>query len=242
MINTADDILNYVDSTFPLFTDSDKARLLDIYQFNIAPVNDSAPLFDTLGDRGPTANNQSEFATGQQQRVFNIFAETTFTCPSYWLAEAFSGNNGKRSWKYQYSVTPAFHGADLTAYFSANATTPTKGFIYAFSKMWGNFITMKSPVITIAEASGNLTNATIPRGRGGKIRWPTYSTAAPIQMDLNTTGGTLQSVFVTDELSYFLRLDPGVTNDFRLVNAETWEGGRGARCRFWRDIAARVPQ
>ena len=235
--------MNYVHTTFPLLTAADVSRLLRVYQFDPSAVNRSTPLFDTLGDRGPTALNQSEFATGNQQRVFNIFAETTFTCPAYWLAEAFSGpDNTKQSWKYQYSVTPAYHGADVTAYFPANATTPTYGFISAFSKMWGNFIINNTPVISVAAASANATNATVPRGNGGNIDWPTYSAEAPIQMNLNTTGGTMKSIFATPDLSYFERFGPGVTNDFRLVNAETWEGGRGARCRFWRDVAPRVPE
>ncbi|KAJ5559363.1 CAZyme family CE10 [Penicillium frequentans] len=69
-------------------------------------LNDSFGALTTLfGDRGPTAVNQSEFATGYQQTVFNIFVETSFDCPSYWLADAFSRSNGKESWKYQYSVT-----------------------------------------------------------------------------------------------------------------------------------------
>ena len=203
-------------------------------------MDHSAPLFDTLGDRGPTALNQSEFATGQQQRLFNVYAESTFVCPSYWLAEAFTGD--KQSWKYQYSVTPGLHGIDLTAYFSVGATTPTKGFRYAFQKVWGNFITKNIPIISIQDAKGNLTNATVPRGSNGKIAWPVYSDQAPIQLDFNTTGGTLTKVVVTEDLSFFQRFDPGVTNEFRLVNARTWEGGRGARCDFWRDVAPRVPE
>lgn len=211
-------------------------------------------MFDTLGDRGPTALNQSEFATGLQQKVFNIYSETTFTCPSYWLAEAFSsppsGRDSsspntriqKQSWKYQYSVTPAFHGADLTAYFSLDATTPTKGFIHAFSKILGNFIINNTPVISISDAKANARNATVPLGRGGKIDWPVYSARAPIQMNLNTTGGSITQVNVTEDLQFFVRSDPGVTNEFRLVNANTWEGGRGARCEFWRDVGARVPE
>jgi carboxylesterase type B len=80
----------------------------EVYQFNPTPVNHSAPLFDTLDDRRVTALNRSEFATGCQQRVLNSYSETNFTCPSYWLAEAFSENN-KQSWKYQYPITPIFH-------------------------------------------------------------------------------------------------------------------------------------
>ena len=244
MVNTADEFMNYIGTTFPQFTAADESRLLRLYQFNNSPVNQSAPRFDTLGDRGPTANNQSEFATGQQQRVFNVYAESAFNCPGYWLAEAFSGSNdsAKQTWKYQFSVTPSYHGFDLAAYFSANATTPTRGFIYAFTKLWGNFIMHNTPVISVMEASANATNATVPRGNDGNIDWPTYSVSNPIQMNLNTTGGRVESIYVTPDLSFFLRLDPGVTNDWRLVDAYTWEGGRGKRCQFWRDVAPRVPE
>lgn len=61
-------------------------------------------------------------------------------------------------------------------------------------------------------------------------------------MNLNTTGGTIKQVNVTENLQYFVRLDPGVVNDFRLVDANSWEGGRGARCEFWRSVAPRVPE
>ncbi len=99
-----------------------------------------------------------------------------------------------------------------------------------------------SPVITVKEASGNATNATVPRGRGDDIVWPTYNSVSSVQMNLNTTGGTVESIPVTPDFSYDVRLDPGVVNEFRLVDAETWEGGRGARCRFWREVAGRVPE
>lgn len=238
---TADDFLNYVNTTFPSLTASDKSNLLQIYQFTDTNTNLSAPLFDTLGNSGPTALNQSEFGTGQKQRALNLNSEITFTCPGYWFAEAFSGP-GKQSWKYQYSVTPASHGADLTAYFSINATTPTPDFIYAFQKIWGNFIMHNSPVIPAVEASGNATNATVPTGKADNLHWPTYSTSSYMQMNLNTTGGTVKNVPVTSDFSYDLRLEPGVTNDFRLANAYTWEGSRGSRCQFWREFAPRVPE
>ena len=240
-ILTANDFLRYVKITFPYLTAADQSRLLQVYNFDESNTDLSAPLFDTLGDRGPTALTQSEFATGQKQRAWNLNSEVTYTCPGYWFAEAFSGA-GRQSWKYQYSVTPAYHGADLTAYFSINATTPTPDFIYAFQKMWGNFIVHNSPVVPATVAAGNATNATVPQGPGNNLLWPTYSDSSPIQMNLNTTGGTVKNVPVTPDFSYNLRLGPGVTNDFRLVNADTWEGGRGSRCRFWRDVAPRVPE
>ena len=61
-------------------------------------------------------------------------------------------------------------------------------------------------------------------------------------MNLNTTGGNLTQVVVTPELIYYERVGAGIINNFRLVDALSWEGGRGARCDFWRDVSARVPQ
>ena len=230
-----------MNTSYHALTPTDKSRLLQLYQFENTDTNLSKPLFDTLGNTGPTALNQSEFATGQKQRAYNLNNEATYTCPGYWFAEAFSGS-GKQSWKYQYSVTPAYHGADLTAYFSVNATTPTPDFIYAFQKIWGNFIMNDTPVIPLVEARGNASNATVPRGPRDTLQWPEYTNSSHIQMNLNTTGGTIKVVPVTPDYSYDLRLDPGVTNDFRLVDAYAWEGGRGARCQFWRDVAERIPQ
>ncbi|KAL6713453.1 hypothetical protein ACLMJK_008918 [Lecanora helva] len=242
-ILTATDFLNYINTTFPDLTPNDKSRLLNIYDFTPTNTDLSKPLYDTIGTTDPpTAINQSVFATGQKQRAFNLNAETTFDCPGYWLADAFAASSGKQVWKYQYSVTAAYHGADLSAYFAVNATTPTEGFRTAFQKIWGSFIVNGSPVISIADASGNAANATVPRGKGGNLDWPTYDDKKYIQMDLNTTGGTVKVIPVTPDYSYDIREGPGVTNDFRLADADTWEGGRGERCRVWRELAPRVPQ
>ena len=45
----------------------------------------------------------------------NIYAETTFVCPSYWMAQGYT-DNGRKSYKYQNSVLPAVHASDMTAY------------------------------------------------------------------------------------------------------------------------------
>ncbi|KAJ6109871.1 hypothetical protein N7486_002106 [Penicillium sp. IBT 16267x] len=241
-IKTTDGFLSYIKNTFPLFTALDYSRLKDIYGFwDNSPAN-TGPRYDTLGDRGPTALNQSEMATGLQQTVFDIFAETTFDCASYWLADAFSGITTKESWKYQFSVTPAYHGADLTAYFSVRAHTPTRGFMHAFQKIWGSFIINDTPVISIADAKGCAENSTVPEGTNGYISWPTWNESSPVLMNLNTTGGRTVFDHVTNQLSYWLREGPGVTNEFTLANASSWEGGRGERCKFWQSVGPRVPQ
>lgn len=200
--------------------------------------------FDTLGDEGPTALTQSEVATGIQQTVFNLQAETTFDCPAQWLAEAFASSSARQAFRYQYSVTPAYHGADLSAYFAVGATVPDANFRHAFQKIWGNFIMHDSPVISIADATAGLANATVPVSteNGTAIEWPAYTLETPWLMDLNTTGGVVTETVVTTNLSYFERTGAGIVNTFRLADALAWEGGRGARCEFWQLVSTRVPQ
>lgn len=232
---------NFVSSSFPLFSTSDIAHLNDIYQINNSAPGDSDIRYDTLGTEGPTALTQSGLATGIQQTAFNMLAETEFACPAQWLAEAFSQAH-LQAWKYQFSVTPGFHGSDLTAYFAVDATTPNADFRRAFQKVWGNFIVHDNPTITIDEATAGYANATAPAGADGNINWPQYTAQQPYMMDLNTTGGDLTQVVVTTDLSYYLRVGAGIVNNFRLVDALAWEGGRGARCDFWSGVSARVPQ
>ncbi|KAL4998921.1 Alpha/Beta hydrolase protein [Aspergillus recurvatus] len=232
----------HITLTFPNLTAHDKAALNRAYQTSRTSPTNSGPRFDTLGDAGPTALNQSEMATGLQQTAFNIYAETTFDCPAQWLAEAFSyehGDKTRKVWKYQYSATPAYHGADLSAYFSSESPSP--GFNHAFQEIWGNFIISNTPVIPISDAMANMSNATAPADHVGNLAWPSFSVDQPWQMDLNTTGGSLRLHVETEHLQYYLREGPGVVNVFRLVDAYGWEGGRGERCRWWRGIAERVP-
>jgi carboxylesterase type B len=66
-------------------------------------------------------------------KLQNIYAETTFVCPSYWLAEAFS-NPPRVSYKYQYSVIPALHGTDVTAYFGPASPQQGPDFAKAFMR------------------------------------------------------------------------------------------------------------
>ena len=140
---------SYLSATFPNFTETDLAWLNLVYDTADSQPTDDSPRFDTLGTSGPTAKNESEVATGLQQTVFNIFAESTFDCPAQWLAEAFGGPL-RQAWKYQYSVTPAYHGADMNAYFPAGASWPSKGFNHAFQKIWGSLFRSKMPLLTRA--------------------------------------------------------------------------------------------
>ena len=114
-----------------MFTNNDIAKILLYYPSSNSTDSSDNPKFATLGYQGATAINESQLATGQQQRADNIYAETTFVCPSYWLAEAFS-DKGRSSYKYQYSVPIATHGADVVGYFGPADPTQGSDFEYAF--------------------------------------------------------------------------------------------------------------
>lgn len=58
---------------------------------------------------------------------------------------------------------------------------------------------------------------------------------------VNATIGMLDSSYGEDLYSQFY-IGPGLTPNFSLVDAFTWEGGRGVRCDFWRSVAALVPE
>lgn len=205
---------------------------------------------------GPTAVNVSTYGSGQQQRANNVFGETTFACPSYWLAEAFT-NNGRAAWKYQYSVIGALHGSDQSGYLGPAAPNQGPDFVKAFMAIYGNFITQNDPSIPADIAAGassssstslnssDPSNDPLPSQPNAAASWPPYTLAAPYQLNLNQSGGTpFQTVpfpgVPLDNVTEFT--GPGLRNDFTLVNAYTWEGGRGMRCDFWRSVGRIVPE
>lgn len=249
-ITTEDDLVTWLRQTFPLFSTNDIAKVLYYYPSSNA-TDTTSPLFATTGDSGPTAINQSNIAVGQQQRADNIYAETTFVCPSYWLAEAFSGSSqgqGK-AYKYQYSVLPALHGYDVASYFGPSGTPPySPSFSRAIKQIWGNFVMNNNPSISEAVAVGQTNGSTAPsssqggNGSNPATNFPEFSIASPYMIDLNQTGGVYVSS--PDYLggNTTAQTGQGAVNDFTLVNAYTWEGGRGIRCDFWRSVGDLVPE
>jgi carboxylesterase type B len=237
---TLEDFRSYLTTTFPDFSSADKSAIEAQYSYagDTLPVDPSTPKFATSGTHAPTAVNVSEFGSGQQQRVFNVFAEYAFVCPSYWAASAFPVG-----WKYQFSAPPAYHGYDLQALWSGTST-PGRSFKHAFRKIWGNFVIANSPVISVEDAKGGVANSSVPAASsyGGKmIQWPAWNDSRPVLLNLNTTGGVATFVEATQDLKYNLYSDPGVSNQIRLADAEKWEGGRGERCEFWKGVAGKVP-
>lgn len=243
-IQTEDDLLAWLRLTFPLFSNNDIAKILYYYpSSNATDTTDS--VFATSGDSGPTAINQSNIAVGQQQRADTIYAETTFVCPSYWLAEAYSDNSfgqGK-GYKYQYSVLPSLHGNDVAGYFGAVGTPPfSPSFSRAFQQIWGNFIMTNNPSISQAVAAGQTNGTSQQSGQNPATNFPAYSIYSPYMVDLNQTGGQLLTTTTFAGENLTSQSGQGAVNDFRLVNAYTWEGGRGTRCDFWRSVGEIVPE
>lgn len=214
--------------------------------------------FATSGSSGATALNESTFGSGQQQRADNVYAETTFVCPSYWLAEAYS-NNDRVAYKYQYSLIGSQHGVDTAAYFGPALPDQGPDLVKAFMAIWGRFITTNDPSIPAdiaagansasSVASSNSSDSStdpLPNQPNAASQWPPYTLAAPYQINLNQSGGVPFQTPPYPGLSPLKNIteftDPGLRNDFTLVNAYTWEGGRGMRCDFWRSVGRIVPE
>jgi carboxylesterase type B len=258
-ITTEISLIAWLNTTFPLFSPSDIAKILLYYP----TTNDDTTSTDfaTDGYDGPTALNQSSVATGQQQRANNIYAETTFVCPSYWLAEAYTPSNGveRRSYKYQYSVPPALHGSDVAAYFAPpNTSNIGPDMSTLFKRILGNFIIDSDPSVPVSIAIGTTSTSNtssyntstsppspsdqVGAGPAAIAAWPPFSPSQPWQIDLNQTGGTPTQVpqGALGNVTEFY--PPGTTNSVELYNAWTWEGGRGVRCDFWRAMGVLVPE
>lgn len=244
-ITTENDLLAWLRVVFPLFTDDDIAKLLYYYPLsNLTVSSGNLTMFATAGDEGPTALDVSQSATGQQQRANLIYGETTFVCPSYWLADAYN-SRGRTGYKYQYSVPAAIHGTDLAAYLN----TPSVGnigpdFAFAFQRIFGNFVISGNPSIPVAIASGDGSNGTTG---SGLENWPTYSLADRRMANLNQTGTNTQEVNLAiyrfgANVNATIYVEPGLQNDLSLVDAYEWEGGRGRRCDFWQSVAKIVPE
>lgn len=234
---TLDGFRAYINTTFPHFSDDEKAVLEAQYAYegDDQPTDPSRPLFATSGTSNPTAVNQSTFGTGQQQRTFNVFAEYAFDCPGYWLAAAFP-----KAWKYQFSAPPSYHGFDLQALWSGTKM-PGKSFKHTIRKIWGNFIVFDDPTISVEDAKGGASNSTVPDDGSGDVEWPVWEEGGEMLLNLNTTGGTPTWTNVTEDLRYQVYVDPGVANVVEVVDAYEWEGGRGARCEWWLEMAEKVP-
>ncbi|KAH7069572.1 hypothetical protein BKA63DRAFT_85008 [Paraphoma chrysanthemicola] len=207
--------------------------------FSLFPTcpTENLPKQSTSGVAGLTALSTSATASGYQQLANLSYAESTFVCPSYWLAEAYS-KIGKKGFKIQYSVPIALHSYDEIALFG-NMRLPIHGddFVEALQTIVGRFVKMGTPSFSsniVSSRSESLEN------------WPTFTAPHYKMVNSNQTGG--KKVPVNSTLDPRLHgicaswyIGPGLRNSFETVNGRGWEGGRGLRCDFWRSIAGKAP-
>ena len=60
-------------------------------------------------------------------------------------------------------------------------------------------------------------------------------------LNLNQTGGTPYD-FTTQWGRVVTQFkEPGLENAIDVVSANSWEGGRGGRCNFWKGMAPNIP-
>ncbi|KAI1866288.1 uncharacterized protein JN550_007676 [Neoarthrinium moseri] len=252
-ITTEYELIAWLLHTFPLLTNEDVQNILYYYPFNPSIDGNAPPEYPTAGDSGATAVTTSQISSGHQQRANAILGETTFMCPSYWLTAAFSSSQTRHhSYKYQYSVPTAFHGYDLESYFGPARRNQGPDLLRALQTSWGNFVRFGDPSIPSSIADGANDTRSEPHPLE---HWPEWSSINPQMAVFNQTGGTPYefiavqvkndgplTVVANRDKNVTLHTEPGLRNDFRVVDAYAWEGRRGARCDFWRSIGAIVPE
>ena len=133
-ISTEADFEAWVRLSYPLLSSSDLDKIFNNYY--PASDNSSTTTHATSGTDAETFVNVDSVATGAFARAIALYSETTFVCPSYWLADAFQAH-GKEAYKYQFSVPAAQHGADLSAEgLRAQAANIGDAFYTAFTTIW----------------------------------------------------------------------------------------------------------
>lgn len=148
------------------------------------------------------------------------------------MSEAYTGE--KTSYRYQYSVPGAQHGADVSGYFGPAAPTQGPEFERDFMSIWGQFIVNSNPSIP-----SNIAGA----GGQAAVNFPRFNIWNPVQVNLNQTGGhEVSGASGVQQINDTVYEGPGLQTDFEVVNAYDWEGGRGYRCDFWRAVAKIVPE
>ncbi|KAK0724915.1 carboxylesterase [Lasiosphaeris hirsuta] len=227
----------FVQRIYPALSPDAIASVLDLYAVP-ANITTSIPKYDSDGLHPPYATIMSGYAFGWQQAANNLYAETTFVCPAYWLADAYTSPAGSRvsrkAWRYQFSVPSAFHGSDMAplldnpaAAGSGSAVVMDSSFRKGFQAIWGRFVVGGDPTISASTAGGGDGEEgaiTAAVGGGAWRPWGEAVAAGGVRNDL-------LNVNVTDAQPR--------RADWAVADALAWEGGRGARCALWAEIGVK---
>ncbi|TLD28250.1 hypothetical protein PspLS_03883 [Pyricularia sp. CBS 133598] len=238
-INTEDRLRTFIKQNFVNLSEEQVTAVLDAYPSVSGPDDPNSPRFETDGFGPATAVNVSQAGTGHQQRAYNIYAEATFVCPAYWLADAFSSGPGRESYRYQFSPPYATHGRDNAAVYGPDHPSQGPDFRLAFRRIFGNFILKGNP--SIANDVANGASSSSPDAPNNAAIWPQWNVGNQHMLNLNQTGGAPYPAEV-DGATVTEFTGPTLRNAFNLVDAYSWEGGRGKRCDFWQTLNPVIPQ
>jgi len=240
VITTESDLVGWLQQQFPNLNPSQINSILAVNPNDALTDRENGLRYETpgTGTGNSTAVHVSGNANGQQQRGDNIYAEATFACPAYWLADAYS-QPGKAAYTYQYSVPVAVHGADLAAYFGPPGLSLSADFVRAFQQVWGNFVKTGNPSISNEVANG--ASSPNPAAPNPASAWPAWNPTSPQLMNLNSTGGVPYEVEMQWGTNVTQLMGPGQVNAISVGDAVAWEGGRKARCDFYKSIASSIP-
>ncbi|TGJ79419.1 hypothetical protein E0Z10_g9345 [Xylaria hypoxylon] len=232
-ITNEEDFISLLLTNYPRLSEQNITSILDLYA---VPENASEIYADTDGLTPPFSTTNSNWAVGWQQAADNLYAETTFVCPSYWIADAYAGARKRGSWKYQFSVPISNHGADVLPLITdpnVQGSGIDKVFRTAFQQIWGNFIVAGDPTFSAAQVQAERGNISAARTEN----WPQWGgrPEKDFLLNLNMTGGmpvTTATQFgenVVNLTSYVPSSGgpyPELEAIFNLVPGWSWEGGR----------------
>jgi len=80
-----------------------------------------------------------------------------------------------------------------------------------------------------------------PSAANDASSWPAWSTSNPRLLNLNQTGGVPYDFTTQWGTTVSQFKGPGQANAIKANDADSWEGGRGARCDFWLSLAPAIP-
>lgn len=235
-ITSQDRLVDFIKLNYPGVTPENITSILSLY--SVPESSLTSPKFDTDGLNPPYATSVSGYAVGWQQAANNLYAETTFVCPAYWLADAYrttSANPKRSSWRYQFSIPNAFHGADLAPIFEDPAIETARmdtTFRRGFQSIWAQFITAGDPTLTpLIIGSGAGSEALAAAGRE---RWWSWGQTSKLQRFNNKVRpGDEKPRFDLLNLNVTTVAEGKVKADWKVYDGLTFEGGRGARCDLW---------
>ncbi|KAI0907919.1 carboxylesterase [Ustulina deusta] len=244
-ITSEGEFVSFVLTNYPRLSEQNISSILELYA---VPENVSKIYADSNGLTPPFSTTNSNWAVGWQQAANNLYAEATFVCPSYWMADAFAGVGRKSSWKYQFSVPLSSHAADVAPLITdpkVQGTGMDEVFRTAFQQTWGNFVVKGDPTLSTTLAGG-VERGNITAASTGN--WPQWGgrPGRDFLLNLNMTGGipvtTTRQVggSLIDLTSYVPSSGgsyPELEAVFNLVPGWSWEGGRGKRCQLWVDLS-----